>query len=78
MFPKLLSNILASQSLLVANRVAPVVSCGILTGFAFMGKRLTVVEGDQINLNQQEAVITHNQYKIEERSQSWFAYWFGG
>ena len=74
----LCDRILANQALQIANRIAPVISCAILSAYAAFGKRLTIVEGDQINLNQQEAVITHNRYKIEEKSQSWFAYWFGG
>jgi hypothetical protein len=68
---------LASQGLMLANRVAPVISATIITTYALSGKRLSIVMGNEITIDQHQAIETHKQFRASPH-QRHLSYFFGG
>ena len=77
MWPNLVSRLLASQGLILANRIAPVLSASIITCYALSGKRLSIVMGNDITIEQNKALEARRSFRADPK-QTYLSYFFGG
>ena len=70
MIPRLLAN----QGLILANRIAPIFNCIVLTAYALSGKRLSIVLGDA-QPDGQKAVVATQSFLREQTKLTPFERW---
>ena len=61
--------LLANSSLALANRIAPIISCGILVGYVLGNRRVGLVMGDSLPADQKS--VLEGRMTAQERKNYW-------